>query len=269
MIHSSQIRYQTTLRALSLLLFASCGQLASLKGSATTNVSSPTDASASPGDLVSAAAPSGGSAHDTFAVLDVKIGMPVEGQPGFTCTKPKPGKELEDVHCVKFLDKRCAGKPTNIGTLRYGEDAPAGCYLDYSNAATYLDSSLQQTANTGDTTDPAQRNPRKPLTNLHITGTQSKPSKIYEIWYTFPPDDLGEDSKLYKAMTAKYGEPSYKNAPTEMRWSRDDTKLKAECSRDRQCQILVQDSKFGGLERRKQEEADARARRQNAAAPQL
>jgi len=43
----------------------------------------------------------------------------------------------------------------------------------------------------------------------------------------------------------------------------------AECDPDRQCEILVEDRKFEDLERRKQEEADAKSRHQNAASPQL
>jgi hypothetical protein len=267
---------QTMARALMVCLLASCGQL-SLKGGASADLNNGAPASgvsSSEGDHIAGAVPAAaaaasGNAHDTFAVLDVKIGMAVEGRPGFTCTKQPADKDLEDTHCVKFLDSRCSGHPVSIGQKRYSEKAPLGCYLDYSNMATYLDGTLQQTANTGDNSDPAERHPRKPLMNLHIVGTQSKPSKIYRIWYTTAPDELAEDSKIYKAMVAKYGEPSYKNAPNEMRWRRDDTTVKAECDPLRQCVIYVEDSKFEDLERRKQEEADAKTRHQNAASPQL
>lgn len=49
------------------------------------------------------------SAWDTFSILEMKIGMPIEGKPG------------------------------NLGFKRYGEKAPMGCHLDYSSSATYLD----------------------------------------------------------------------------------------------------------------------------------
>ena len=62
-----------------------------------------------------ASAPSGsarsGSAHDSLSDLDVKIGMPIEGRPGFTCDKEKrtASGERQDRHCVKFTDERCKG----------------------------------------------------------------------------------------------------------------------------------------------------------------
>lgn len=236
-------------RALTVFLLASCGQL-SLGGSAAADVR-------------------GGSAHDAFAVLDLKIGTSVEGHAGFICAKQDPGKDLEDTHCVKFLDSRCAGRPMAIGEKRYGAKAPLGCFFDYSNQATYLDGTLQETPNTGDTSDPNQRNPRKPLMNVHIVGTASRPSKIHRISYTFAPDDLGADSKTYTALVAKYGEPTYKKPPNEMRWSRDTTKMNVDCDPTRQCVLLVEDDKFDDIERQKQDEADARGRRQNAEAPKL
>jgi hypothetical protein len=215
----------------------------------------------------------GGSAladvHDTFAVLDLKIGMPIEGHAGFICAKQPSGQDLSDSHCVKFMDSRCKGRPLAIGEKRYSDKPPAGCFFDYSNQATYLDGVLQQTANTGDNSDPNQRNPRKPLMNVHIIGTPSRPSKIYWIRYTFTPDDLADDSKLYKALVAKYGEPTYKNQPGELRWARDTTKLKVECDPTRQCELQVDDDKLDDLERQKQQEADARTRHQNAEAPKL
>jgi hypothetical protein len=249
---------------LTVVLLASCGQM-SLKGS--------TDGTAPRGDSSSSSSgetsASSESAHEKFAVLEVTIGMPIDGLADFTCAKQKAGGDLEDTHCVKFLDSRCSGLAANLGELRYGEDAPPGCFLDYSNSATYLDATLLQTPNSNDSTDRSQRNPRKPLANLHVVGTQSRPSRIYRIWYTFAPDDLAEDSKLYAAMVAKYGEPSYKNPPNEMRWALDNKKLDADCVENRHCQIVVEDSKFEALEERKQEEADDHARRQDAPAPKL
>jgi hypothetical protein len=248
-------------RALTVVLLAACGQF-SLGGSAIADGKTPRKGSSSSGP---SSAPPSGSAHDTFSVLDVKIGTPVD-RAGFTCAKEK-GKDPQDRHCVKFVDSRCSGQPANIGELKYGEKAPLGCYLDYSSSATFLDGTLLQTPNTGDSSD--KRPVRKPLANLHIVGTQSKPSKVYRLWYMFAADELTEDSKLYVAMVAKYGEPSEKNPPNEMRWRSEDTKLKASCERDH-CEIIVEDGKFEELERRKQEEADGQARRQNAPdAPKL
>ena len=238
-------------RALTVFLLAACGQLSFGGGSVTADVRG------------------GGNAHDTFAVLDVKVGMPVEGHAGFICTKQGSGKDLDDTHCVKFMDSRCKGLPMAIGEKHYSDKPPLGCFFDYSNQATYLDGTLQQTANTGDNSDPSQHHPRKPLANVHIVGTPSRPSKIHRIWYTFAPDDLGADSKLYTALVAKYGEPTVKHPPNEMRWKLDTTEMKVWCDPDRQCELLVEDDKFDDIERQRQADADAHARRQNAEAPKL
>lgn len=196
---------------------------------------------------------------DKFTLLDLKIGMPVQ-QTGFACAKQR-GKDIEDTHCVKFTDPRCNGKPGAIGFKEYRDHAPPGCYLDYSSNATYLDDSLMQTPNTGDSTD--RRPIKKPLTNLHLIGTRSKPSKIYRMYYMVPPDDLAEDSKLYKALAAKYGEPVERHSG-KVRWKLDNTKLEAYCIAERNCEITVEDLKFEDNERRKQEEADAKAKRKAA-----
>jgi hypothetical protein len=206
-------------------------------------------------------------AHDRFAVLDVKVGMAVEVA-GFTCLKPAATDD--DRHCVKFLDTRCSGRPANIGTLRYGETAPLGCFLDHSSQGTYLDGKLLQVPNTGsrEDADKAKDPTRMPLVHVHLVGTRSSPSKIYRIRYLFALDELTPDSKLSKALTAKYGEPSYKNPPNDMRWKAEDTSLRATCQ-TQYCDVTVEDQAFAELENRKQQEADGRARRANAPAPKL
>lgn len=204
--------------------------------------------------------------HDRFVVLELKIGLPLE-QPGFTCEKEK-SKELAERHCVKFMDPRCKGKPSALGTLRYGEDAPRGCFLDVSSAATYLDGKLMQTPNTGDASD--KRPILKPLLHLHLAGTASKPSKIFRLSYVVAPDELTDDSKLSQALVAKYGEPTSKNPPNELRWKHGDASLRANCLPNRNCELVVEDPKFAALERKWQEEADAKERHKNApAAPEL
>ncbi len=247
---SQQNRRWSALRASTVVVLAACSQF--LLGGT------------SSADRNAKRAPAAAGAHDTFAVQDVKIGMPIEGRPGFTCDKEIVGK---DRHCVKFLDKRCSGRPASVGVKRYSDAAPLGCFMDYSANATYLDGKLLQTANSGDSTD--KRPMLSPLINIQLTGTRSSPSKIYQIHYMFAVDELTEDSKLYGALVAKYGEPSSKNPPIEMRWKSEDTKLKAVCQHDH-CEIIVEDNAFEDLERRKQEEADSQTRHKNApAAPDL
>jgi hypothetical protein len=215
------------------------------------------------GLVPASAGPSG--AHDKLSVLELKIGMTLDGQKGFTCMKPEDS--TSDPHCVKFVDSRCAGKPAAIGQLAYGEKAPKGCYLDYSSNATYFDGALQQSSNSGGADD-ARKPIKKPLENVHLIGTRSNPSKIYRMDYMLGFDDLAEGSKLYKATTAKYGEPIYKNPPNEMRWKADTTNLSANCDHAH-CEILVEDSEFEQAENAQQGQADTKSRHQSAAAPKL
>lgn len=207
-------------------------------------------------------------AHDKLNVMDLKIGMPIEGHPGFTCEKEKRTEsgERQDRHCVKFIDDRCKGKPAALGYKRYGEKAPKGCYLDYSSQATFLDDLLMQDPNTNDTSQ--RRNGRRPLANVHLIGTEASPSKIYKIYYMFAEDDLAETSKLYKALVAKYGE-ARDSRPGRMRWKIDSTELEAECTPDSHCQIIVNDRKFEESEEDAQKEADAQKKRDAAPAPKL
>ncbi|MEO7092085.1 MAG: hypothetical protein ABI175_02465 [Polyangiales bacterium] len=248
--------------AVVLPFLASCAQLSSsFAGGPSKSGSKPSVAS------TGSSSPTGSmDDHERFKVLEVTLGMVMTAPPGFTCAKPSGNTGREDMHCVKFLDSRCAGKPQSISVLRYGQDAGPGCHFDPSSQATRLDNKLQQTANTGDSTDHTPI--RKPLENISITGTRSEPSKIYAIKYMLGFDELTEDSKLYRAMVSKYGEPSSKNPPNEMRWRGDDTRMIANCDRIH-CEISVEDGKLDELERNRQEEADGKARRETAAAPSL
>jgi hypothetical protein len=212
-----------------------------------------------------ATAATSGNDHDRFSIQNVKIGMPVEGRDGFVCAKAIAD---EDRHCVKFLDSRCSDLPANIGVLRYGEKAPLGCFFDYSSTASYLDGTLMQESSEvrAGVSGAKSRPERRGLTSLSTRGTQSKPSKIYRMEYTFEFDQLTEDSKLYKALAAKYGEPSYKNPPDQMKWKGDQTAVDATCAY-LNCTMIIEDGHFEEVERRKQEEADSREQRKNAPAP--
>ncbi|MEZ0311008.1 MAG: hypothetical protein ACAI38_04505 [Myxococcota bacterium] len=207
--------------------------------------------------------------HDKLFVLDVKIGMPIEGRPGFTCDKEKrtASGERQDRHCVKFVDERCKGRPGNVGFKKYGEKAPKGCYLDHSSQATFLDDLLLQDAHSGDTSQ--AHNGRRPLANVHLVGTESTPSKIYRIHYMFAEDDLlAESSKLHQALVAKYGEPREIHSG-KMKWKIDSTELVAQCIPNNNCEIVVQDRKFEENEEAAQKEADAQKKSAEAPAPKL
>ncbi|MEO8550111.1 MAG: hypothetical protein ABI678_09055 [Kofleriaceae bacterium] len=206
---------------------------------------------------------SAGDAHDRFSVLDVKIGMLVDGD-GFTCEKATDG---EDRYCVKFLDKRCSGQPLHVGRKDYGDKAPLGCFFDPSGRASFLDGALMQESSAVRAGEKgAKSHPeRRPLTVLLVVGTKSRPSKIYRMEYQFEYDDLTPDSKLSKALVAKYGEPS---SPDATRWKSDSTETRVECSY-LNCNLSVEDSHYEEVENRKQEEQDGAARRKNAPTPHL
>jgi hypothetical protein len=85
----------------------------------------------------------------------------------------------------------------------------------------------------------------------------------------FPEDDLlSEDSKLHKALVAKYGEPTEIHSG-KMRWKLDSTELIAQCIDNQNCQIVVEDRNFERNVEDEQREADAKKKRDAAPAPAL
>lgn len=209
-------------------------------------------------------------AHDKFAVLDLKIGMSVVSAKGFICTKERKtrsGDRLEPI-CVKFLDARCKGKPSAVGELRYGDDAPKGCHFDPSSGATRLDNVIMQDPHTG-ASDQAH-NGRKPLNNIAFFGTKTDESKIYRIEYMLDEDDVkSTDSKIYKALVAKYGEPTYPEHSGKVKWKLDGTELVAECQPYFNCSISVIDRNFERLETAEQEATDKKKKGDSAPTPEL
>ncbi len=244
---------------------AGCGLLKvndTTVGSSPRSPGSSTDTS-QPSNGGSSGTESSGNAHDRFSVLGVKIGMPVDGD-GFTCEKATDG---DDRYCVKFLDTRCSGQPLHVGVKAYSDKAPLGCFFDPSSRGSYLDGALLQESSAVRAGEKgAKSHPeRRPLTVLLAVGTKSRLSKIYRMEYQFEYDDLTPDSKLHKALVAKYGEPSSSDAT---RWKGDGTEIRVECSY-LNCNLSVEDSHYAEVEDRKQEELDSVARRKNAPTPQL
>ena len=87
--------------------------------------------------------PDRAKAWSKFAVQGVKLGVPFETVPGFTCGPP-PGTDgftTQNHSCVKFIDARCKGKPTQIKMIRGMSDVPKGqsSFMDEFMGATYLD----------------------------------------------------------------------------------------------------------------------------------
>jgi hypothetical protein len=198
-----------------------------------------------------------------FAILGIKLGTPLEKVPGFTCGPP-PGTNgftTQNHGCVKFLDTRCKGRATKIHHIRVAADVPPGqtCFMDEFSGGTYLD----------------RRFVSPPLSAVHIIGTDTSAPLVFEIHYTFAADDLTDDSKLGKALIAKYGPPTFKNAPIQMGWELGDVRLSASCrstvgAQGEYCEITVEDRTLDGTERELQEAANEAEKRQNApAAPNL
>jgi hypothetical protein len=145
----------------------------------------------------------------------------------------------------------------------------AGCHRDTDGWATYLDMLLMQDPNANANSTAAIKNGRKPLANVHLIGTASTPSYIHRIEYMFADDDLeSEDSKLHKALIAKYGPPLTIHSG-KMKWKVDSTELIAECEPSQACQIMVEDDKYRDIVEGEQREADAKQKRDAAPAPQL
>ncbi len=202
-------------------------------------------------------------AYDHFAILGNKLGVPLEPQAGFTCGPPRgtDGFTTQNHSCVKFLDERCKGKPTKIHHIRSSGDVDRGqnCFMDEMNGATYLDRTLLS----------------PPLQFIRLTGTDSVASKVFQITYTFAADDLTEDSKLGKALIAKYGPPSYKNPPIQMSWKMGEVSLGAECrmitgdhaAQGDFCTLTVEHRELDQKEQERQRVADDAARRAGAPPP--
>lgn len=207
--------------------------------------------------------------HAKLSILELKIGMPMQ-QPGFVCAKdagPYNGAE-----CVKFLDPRCKGKPSNIGPRRYGDTPPRGCFLEERTVSTFLDGVLkqqrQEVSQGSEKQDPA----RFPLINVHTYGTKSKPSKIARIVYTMAVDELASGdqpsgSKLYTALVAKFGKPR-EIWSGKVKWREGETNMEAYCDLNI-CTLEVEDKTFEQAENQAQEEADTAERQKKAPEPKL
>lgn len=202
--------------------------------------------------------------HDRFTIVGIKIGMPL-AQKDFVCNKAAG-------QCVKFMDKRCTGKKANLGVKRYGEDAPKGCFLDTSSGATYLDGRLLQqsidVSNAGKPGDPSLNH----LVNVLLAGTKTKESKVFRITYEMAVDDLASgdkasDSKLYRALVAKYGTPD-EIWSGKVKWKAGSTLLVGACT-GYACTLEAEDSLFERMENEAQEEADTAAKHKSAPDPEL
>jgi hypothetical protein len=203
------------------------------------------------------------AAWDKLKVLDIKLGQPLESQPGFTCGPP-PGTDgfsTQNHSCVKFLDAKCKGRPAKIHHLHSNGDVPKGqsCFMDEFNGQTYLDRQIASL----------------PLSAVRIVGTDTTKPLIMSIEYTFAADDVKEDSNLGKALIAKYGPPTSKNEPIGMYWQMGNVVLRVDCRviqtpNGEFCKLVAEDQGIDQTERELQEQANEDIKKKNApAAPKL
>jgi hypothetical protein len=197
------------------------------------------------------------------ALKDIVLGTEFYKVAGFSCG-PDPGSKGFTTYrhtCVKFLDDRCKGRELKIFHIRTTADLPRGqtCFMDEGSGATYLDRQYMV----------------QPLSALAVVATDTTAPVIYEINLTLPADDLTETSNLGKALIAKYGQPTYSQPPSTMRWDMGDVHLSATCRVSQgptgeYCTIQVSDTVLLDAERAIQQAADEQQRHAQAPpAPKL
>jgi hypothetical protein len=189
----------------------------------------------------------------------VTLGSELGKLVGFTC-EASPGKYRYT--CVQFPDVRCQGKATKIKSVGTTAEIPNGqsCFMDSSNGGTYLDRVFQS----------------PPLSAVWVIGTDTSPPKVYEINFTFARDVLTDDSKLGKALLAKYGKPDFTNGDFQWAWNfGSDMMLSANCGATQgptgdYCSLKVYDQTVLDTERSIQKARDEeRAKKEAPAAPAL
>jgi hypothetical protein len=202
------------------------------------------------------------AAWKKLTLKDIVIGTEFYKVPGFTCGPDPAARGFSTYRhtCVKFLDERCDGRPSKINHVSSNSDIPHGraCFMDEGSGGTYLDHNIAS----------------PPLSAITIVATDTSAPRVYEIRFTLAKDTLTEDSKLGQALIAKYGRPTYVNAPIQMTWTVGDTQLDATCNdslgppRD-YCALQVSDTVLLASERSIQKAMDEEQQRKNAPTPSL
>jgi hypothetical protein len=189
-----------------------------------------------------------------FPVKDITLGTPLSALPaqGFTCG-PDKGNSMPT--CVKFLDERCHGQKITVRAIAMNFPAPKGkgCVYDSVTGGTLLDA-VETTV---------------PMSLVAVKGTDTKAPRVYEIQFDYAVNVLGKDTKLGKALIAKYGTPVLDNAPIQMAWQSGDVQLQAVCASvtnesGQYCYQNVSDSQLLVTERAVKEAADRKAQEHDA-----
>jgi hypothetical protein len=201
--------------------------------------------------------PDKAAAWKHFTVKDVQLGMAIDTLAGFTCDA-KVGEYRHT--CAQFFDEKCKGLPTFVKAVSRATPAPSqGCTYNVENGGTYLNGQYVSI----------------PLSSVAVVGTDTSVPRAYEIRYVLAADALVEDSKIARALVAKYGKPDYTNPPSQMRWNAEgmsDVFLAAECTTEgstAHCLIQAYDGPLLDAERGIKKAFDDARARSNAADPKL
>jgi len=203
----------------------------------------------------------GGGGEDVrarFPVQDLVLGTKLSAlaAQGFTCG-PDRGNSMPT--CVKILDERCKGRKLTVRAIAMNVPPPEGrgCVYDSATGATLLD----------------HEKTTIPMSLVAVKGTDTSAPRAFEIEFDFAMNTLDGDSKLSKALVAKYGKPSLTNPPSQLAWESGDVQLQAICGSStadwgQYCHLLVTDNRLLESERSLQKAAE-QAKANQAEAPKL
>ncbi len=187
-----------------------------------------------------------------FEVQGIRLGAELSAVSGLVCDRNPNGHYRKT--CVKFVDDRCKGRPNIVKAT--GGHAPKGesCFF---GGYTYVDLN-------GDTPEP-------PISAIIIGTTDEEVPHIAEINYYFPNSPLTADSKLGKALTAKYGRPDYVNDNVRLAWQVGKSiLLAADCGQNNGhevCVLGVEDLAYFNLRRDMQQQKEERTKKESAPEP--
>ncbi|HEX4419581.1 MAG TPA: hypothetical protein VH165_16825 [Kofleriaceae bacterium] len=155
-----------------------------------------------------------------YAVEGIALGASLDKLVGFTCSD-----KAAVVTCVRFVDARCKGKPTQVQPTVAELPPGAGCgfILTGEDPRTYLDHQVQAVS----------------LSAVIVYGTAKR--RVFEVRHTFAREDLTEKSRLGKTLIARYGKPSSSVPPVRMLWTEGSTTTSAACDDEGGCSVMVTD----------------------------
>ena len=175
-----------------------------------------------------------------YTLGDVALGTELTKLSGFTCARKR---------CVKFIDARCAGRPTKLQDS--DQSAPKGkaCIKDAGSHATFLDGKYQVT----------------PLEYIAVEGTDTDTPIVHTIDQTTPLQEVSATSAFVTTTSHRLGaqpvNKQYNHAPFEAVWLEGDVQISIGCAeevapRGQFCTVSAHDFKLEEVERSIQEAFD-------------